>query len=91
MPRKLLIFIMNYQQPQTASGGLIMSIDKIKNQFKQKKQSTSLNQFGSLLSDNEIFALYDLLDHRWRTSPLSGSPMASLKSNNKSPMNLTIK
>jgi hypothetical protein len=48
-----------------------MSIDKIKNQFKQKMHRTSLNQFGSLLSDTEIFSLCDLLEHHWRTSPLT--------------------
>lgn len=48
-----------------------MSIDKIQRQFKQKMQSTSLNQFGSLLSDTDIFSLCDLLEHRWRTSPLT--------------------
>jgi hypothetical protein len=48
-----------------------MNIDTIKRQFKEKIQSTSLNQFGSLLSDKEIFALCDLMEHQWRTSPLS--------------------
>jgi len=71
MPRKLLIFGVKIQQPQTASGGFDMSIDKIKTRFRQKIQNITLNQFGSLLSDSEIFTLCDILEHQWRTSPLS--------------------
>jgi hypothetical protein len=52
-----------------------MNIDTIKRQFKEKIQSTSLNQFGSLLSDKEIFALCTLMAHQWRTSPLSPAVM----------------
>lgn len=52
-----------------------MSMNTTQHKFKQKVQSTPLNQFGSLLSDREIFTLCDLLEHQWRKSPLTPAVM----------------
>lgn len=48
-----------------------MSIDQCKKSFQQKLQNHSLAEFDSILSDEEIFGLCDLLGHEWRESPLT--------------------
>ena len=48
-----------------------MNIGKHKEAFQRKCRNHSMAEFDCILSDEEIFALCDILKHEWRDSPLT--------------------